>query len=549
MEKCAVVAVPAVRRRRRNLHRIKRNRSLPTLLSRTDDRADPVASPCVTSPAMRTSQFMFATAPLYLSVVASSSCFNPCAALAAALPGAVAFPNSTAYVESNTYWSNRQSEVQPACFITPQTTADVSTAVKIITSHNIPFSVKSGGHTAFAGASNVQGGITIDLRNLNKITVSEDRETVSVGPGNRWIEISSVLDPLGLAVVGGRAADVGVSGLILGGGISYFSGKRGWACDNVRSFEVVLASGKVVKASPTENNDLFWALRGGGGSSFGIVTGFDLVSFSQGDLWSGDSIFPGAMAPDLVPHFVDLAINGLPSDPEAHTYFVYTNQPALGGTVALTSFYHSTPPPAPETVPPVFETLRSQPNAIFSSSAIANVSTLSRNIDQPYGQRQTWWDTTVRIESADIFVEILALFEAHMSRILAAAGDTALTPFLVFQPISTNIIEGMQQNGGNALNLKPEEGPVMIIQTTASWDDGSIDSIVEESCRQFIGEVEAAAKEKGVSKSLVYMNYAGSQQKVFESYGEESFNKLRATARKYDPKGKLQSLWKGYFKV
>jgi len=472
-----------------------------------------------------------------------------CAALAAALPGAVAFPNSTAYAESNTFWSNRQSEVQPACFVTPRSTTEVSAAVKIITSYNVPFSVKSGGHTAFAGASNAQGGITIDLRNLNKITVSDDRETVSVGPGNRWIEISTVLEPLGLAVVGGRAADVGVSGLVLGGGISYFSGKRGWACDNVRAFEVVLASGKIVRASPTEHKDLFWALRGGGGSSFGIVTRFDLASFPQGDLWSSDSIYPGTMAADLIPHFIDLTISGLPSDPEAHTYFVLTNQPALGGQIALTSFYRSTPPSPPESIPPVFEKIKNQPNAIFSSTTVANVSTLSRNIDQPYGQRQTWWDTTVRVVNADLFVEILPFFDAHVSRLLVAANGTPLTPFLVFQPISTNIIEAMQKNGGNALNLKPEQGPLMLVQVTVSWDEASIDSVVESSCKQLINEVSALAKEKDVYKGLVYMNYAGSEQKVLESYGKESFNRLKSISRRYDPSGKLQSLWTGYFQV
>ncbi|CAI4215036.1 unnamed protein product [Parascedosporium putredinis] len=496
MEKFTIIAVPPVRRRKRSTHRTTWNRSsFPALLAKADnDRPEIFLSSCLTSPIMRASQFLFSTAPLYMTVSASPSCFSPCAALVATLPGAVAFPDTPAYAESNTYWSNRQSEVQPTCFVTPD------------------HGRSSGGHTAFAGASNAQGGVTLDLRNLNKIVVSGDHETVSVGPGNRWIEISTVLEPLGLAVVGGRAADVGVSGLILGGGISYFSGRRGWACDNVRAFEVVLASGKIVKASATENKDLFWALRGGRP----LVRRLHL---------------PGAMASSLIPHFVDLTMNGLPSDLDAHSYFVATEQPALGGPIVLTSFYHANPPSA-DSVPPVFQNLRDQPNAIYSSSAVANVSTLSRNIDQPYGQRQTWWDTTIRV-----------------ARVMAAANGTPLTPFLVFQPISTNIIEGMQKNGGNALGLKPEDGPLMIVQTSASWDDGSIDSIVEESCQRFISEVEELAKQLDVPAGPVYMNYAGSKQRVLESYGDESFKRLKATANKYDPKGKLHSLWTGYFKV
>lgn len=115
----------------------------------------------------------------------------------------------------------------------PEGTDDVTTTVKILASLSAPFTVKSGGHTAYDGGSNIENGVTIDLARLNDIALSEDCQTVSIGPGNRWGNVSGVLDPLGLAVVGGRVSDVGLSGLILGGGISFFSGRYGWACDNV----------------------------------------------------------------------------------------------------------------------------------------------------------------------------------------------------------------------------------------------------------------------------------------------------------------------------
>ena len=114
------------------------------------------------------------------------------------------------------FWSDRQAEVHPSCFVTPRNTKDVSKIMKLLTSLDAPFTVKSGGHTAFAGGSNVDDGVTVDLKYLNDITVSKDRKTVSVGPGNRWINVSEVLDPMNLAVVGGRVASVGVGGLILG---------------------------------------------------------------------------------------------------------------------------------------------------------------------------------------------------------------------------------------------------------------------------------------------------------------------------------------------
>ena len=99
------------------------------------------------------------------------------------------------------------------------------------------FSVKSGGHASFKGASNIEGGVTIDLVDMNNITVSHDQTVTSLGPGNRWIDVYRTLDAMNLSVVGGRVADIGM-GLTLGGGISFFSGRLGWACDNVVNYQV-----------------------------------------------------------------------------------------------------------------------------------------------------------------------------------------------------------------------------------------------------------------------------------------------------------------------
>jgi FAD/FMN-containing dehydrogenase len=103
---------------------------------------------------------------------------------------------------------------------------------------NIDQGVKSGGHGMFAGASNIDQGVTIDLLNLNQLVVSDDRSEVSIGAGNRWYDVCSKLDPMGISVVGGRVADIGVGGLTLGRGISFFPGRYGWACDNVNNYEV-----------------------------------------------------------------------------------------------------------------------------------------------------------------------------------------------------------------------------------------------------------------------------------------------------------------------
>ena len=105
----------------------------------------------------------------------------------------------------------------PACVIQPSTPQEVSIAIQIIGKYECHFAVKSGGHARSARQSNADGGITIDLKHLNGIEVSEDKKTTRVGTGKRWGEVYEFLEPMGLSVVGGRVRDVGVGGFLLGG--------------------------------------------------------------------------------------------------------------------------------------------------------------------------------------------------------------------------------------------------------------------------------------------------------------------------------------------
>jgi FAD/FMN-containing dehydrogenase len=146
--------------------------------------------------------------------------------------------NATFSAQQNSYWAQQQRETIPSCRVVPASAEEVAKAVKILTSGSCQFSIRSGGHSTIAGASNIEDGVTIDLSGMNRVDVSEDKATAYVGPGARWGNVYSQLEPNNLAVVGGRVSDVGVGGLVLGGGMSFFSNRYGWAADNVRNFEV-----------------------------------------------------------------------------------------------------------------------------------------------------------------------------------------------------------------------------------------------------------------------------------------------------------------------
>ena len=119
--------------------------------------------------------------------------------------------------EQYRYWSNQQAETRPVCRVAPTKAEQVAASLLVTTYFQCPFAVKSGGHAAFAGASNIEGGVTIDLVNLSQVNVSSDKTLTQVGAGNRWLDVYSKLDPQQLSVVGGRVADIGVGGLTLGG--------------------------------------------------------------------------------------------------------------------------------------------------------------------------------------------------------------------------------------------------------------------------------------------------------------------------------------------
>ena len=125
----------------------------------------------------------------------------------------------------NSYWAQQECEVIPACVVRPRDVQQLSKAITIIKSQydrlsgtsKALFAIRSGGHSPIAGAASIKGGVVIDLRLFCEVTPSEDRQTVVLGTGAKWMDVSKVLDGIGLAVVGGRNSAVGVGGLTLGG--------------------------------------------------------------------------------------------------------------------------------------------------------------------------------------------------------------------------------------------------------------------------------------------------------------------------------------------
>src|SRR4029077_589567 len=161
----------------------------------------------------------------------------------------------------------------PALIARCESREDIVHAVQFASAHSLLTAVKGGGHS-ISGQSTCEGGLMIDLSPMREIQVDRDKRLVRAQPGVLFAGLDAKCQPAGLVTPLGTAADTGIAGLTLGGGQGRLMRKLGLSCDNVQSFELVTADGKVHKVSATENPDLYWALRGGGGN-FGVVSGFE----------------------------------------------------------------------------------------------------------------------------------------------------------------------------------------------------------------------------------------------------------------------------------
>jgi len=191
--------------------------------------------------------------------------------LAGTLSGSVLEPVDPGYDDSRRIW-NGMIDRRPALIARCVDAADVVTAVNFARATGVVVSVRGGDHSA-AGNAVCEGGMMIDLSLMKGLRVDPEARTARAEPGLRWAEFDAATQREGLATTGGTNSDTGVAGLTLGGGLGWLAGRYGLACDNLLEAEVVTADGQLLRASESENPDLFWALRGGSGN-FGIVTSF-----------------------------------------------------------------------------------------------------------------------------------------------------------------------------------------------------------------------------------------------------------------------------------
>jgi len=283
---------------------------------------------------------------------------SPCDPLSSLYPDQLFLPNSTSYTSSISSYAWASGHLSPACIIQPTGTSQLPLIIKILADFNTTFAVRGGGHNANPGFSNINGEVTIDMRGMKEIELREEEGVIRVGAGALWGEVYDAVEGKNLSVMGGRISTVGVGGLTTGGthssafaitqalihifagGMSIFSILKGWVCDGVSNFEVLLSNSTLIDANETSHPDLFRALKGGT-NNFGIVTRFDFKTFPHGDIWGGTTLLSNDSGLDLITELTKFKMGA--HDPLAHTVTIFGYNLPDKSTMILNNMWYLEP--------------------------------------------------------------------------------------------------------------------------------------------------------------------------------------------------------------
>ena len=240
------------------------------------------------------------------------------------LQGGVIQPGDSNYDESRKIW-NAMIDKKPAFIVQVANEEDVSAAIKFARDNKLDITVRGAGHN-IAGNSICDGGLMIDLSLMKNVQVNTEKKTAIVQAGATLKDFDAETQKHGLATPVGINSTTGIAGLTLGGGFGWLTRKYGFTVDNLLSAKLVTVDGKKLKISEKENNDLFWAIRGGGGN-FGVITEFEFKLHSVGpEILAGLLVFPFKQANSILKKYRDFIVT---TSPEFTAWAVMRKAPPL----------------------------------------------------------------------------------------------------------------------------------------------------------------------------------------------------------------------------
>ena len=439
-----------------------------------------------------------------------------------ALRGEIFAPGDTGYEDAARIWNGAHDGARPALVIRCSGAADVIAALRFARASNLEIAVRGGGH-GVAGFATGDGVAVIDLSPMNEVHVDPAARRATVGGGAVWADVDHETQAHGLATTGGLVSSTGVAGFTLGGGIGWLMRKHGLACDNLLAAEVVTADGRLIRTSESENPELLWGLRGGGGN-FGIVTQFEFALHPVGPMvYAGPVFYPAEADVALLRAFRDWTPN------------------ASEDIAALLNL--TTAPPLPVI-----------PEAWHGRKVVALVATSAGPVEEgdghvgrlravaepvadllgpmPYTAIQTLfdplWETGVHayFKAANLARLDDGLIERLHELHLRAPGPQA--------EIHVHQMGGAIARIDEASTAFAERSMPYVLNAMTGWRDPG----AGEAHRSWARAVIEAAWDASTGRA--YVNYLGDANAARTAYGDETYRRLVALKERYDPTNVLR---------
>jgi FAD/FMN-containing dehydrogenase len=430
----------------------------------------------------------------------------------AGLRGELLRPGDSGYDDARKIW-NGMIDKRPALIARCAGVADVIHSVNFAQANNLVVAVRGGGHNV-AGNAVCDGGLVIDLSGMKSVRVDPARRTARAEPGVTWREFDHATQSFGLATTGGQISTAGIAGLTLGGGWGYLARKHGLSCDNLLSVDIVTADGRFLTASASENADLFWGLRGGGGN-FGVVTSFEYQLHPVGPVFAGIVAYPIQKAKTVLELFREVTSTA----PEELAFdIVLITLPDGTPIVGMNICYNGPIAVGEKVVRP----LRSAGSPVLDQVGPIPYTAAQQLLDSfyPSGLR-SYWKSSFLKEISDGTIDTMVAYCGRRPT-----------------PICHGIIE--HQLGGavrradreaTAFAHRDVEYSFMSLGVCADPGDA-------EKCVRWAREFWAAMQP--YSTGGVYVNYLGQEadegpERIKAAYGPERYARLVALKNKYDP--------------
>ncbi|KAF2765138.1 FAD-binding domain-containing protein [Teratosphaeria nubilosa] len=469
--------------------------------------------------------------------------------------------NSSLYAtDESTFWS-QACALGPACEFAPSSAEDLGWAVRVLKQYGAPFAMRGGGHMPIEGSNGINSsGVLLSSSRLTQLHLEMDGAGLHVGPGNHWEDVYKFLEPYGQTVVGGRLGVVGVPGLVMGGGISFFGWQYGWSSNNLYSFTCVLANGSVVLATPdNQYADLFWALRGGG-NSFALVTDIQMKTYYKPEVQLG--ITSCGTGPNVSQSWFDaldgFANNGMLHDQKASIIPIINTGSVFKNTTSYTfyRFYdgnNSTPAVYENFTAPKFPAV----SDTFGSKSMYEWSQeTSPLLEETIGLRERFW--LIPLATNKQALQIATVVFLNQVSDALGAFDVWIAGWSPI-PVSPHFLNASRDANGHGL---PDGDPMgaepvaqYMIELSLTYSNiAAYEDVVTEFLIKVDADIRSSIRGADLVDTLLgfyYLNDVdkGQADRLWNGYPKENVRLLQEIRRKYDPEMVFTNQMPGGWKV